>query len=72
MVLCLVIWSFSGAMAQFRPVFPKIKENFKALRPGPVPKDYTGPGIKTVNPTVSNKSVQDDPLLMITRYDLQH
>ena len=70
MAVSLVIWSISG-IAQLRPVFPKVKKDFKALKPGPVPKDFTGPSVKPVNPTVSSKSVMDDPPLMLTRYDLQ-
>lgn len=70
MVISLIIWSVSG-IAQLRPVFPKVKKDFKALKPGRVPKDDYGPSVKPVNPTVSSKSVMDDPILMVTRYDLQ-
>src|ERR1039457_6431765 len=70
LAFCLVFWSVSG-MAQLRPYFPKVKKDYKVLRAHTVPKDYTGPGIKALNPTVTDKSVLDDTILMVTRYDLQ-
>jgi hypothetical protein len=70
LAVSMVFWSVS-AMAQIRPVVPKVKKDFKALKPGPVSKDDYGPSVKPVNNTVANKSVLDDPSLMLSRYDLQ-
>jgi len=70
MAVSLVMWSITG-MAQLKPIVPKVKKDYKALKPGPVPKDDWGPSIKPVNQTVTSKSVLDDTVLMVTRYDLQ-
>ncbi len=59
-----------AALAQLRPVFPKVKKDFKVLRSTAVKGDETI-GTKPGYTTAFTKSVMDDPSTMVTRYDLQ-
>ncbi|NQV01592.1 MAG: T9SS type A sorting domain-containing protein [Bacteroidia bacterium] len=60
-----------GLQAQVSSGAREQAKNFKVLKPNLNQKGENGIGQMLVNPTVLNKSVLDDPIVMITRYDLQ-
>lgn len=70
-MLTMVIW-LPGVKSQLRPVFPKVKQDFKALKTHKTSDNLSdNVGSKYMNPYVSQKSVLDDPSTAVTTYDEQ-
>ena len=70
LLIVIALGLVAGMMAQISPVIPKVKSDFKVLRPT-FKSDGNVIGFQGGNSTVSNKAVLDDPSTMVTRYDLQ-
>jgi hypothetical protein len=72
MVLTLLLLLLTGAIGQSHHVFPKGKNNFKAVKHDrTIDNADRFVGSQSYNPTVSVKSVLDDPSTAVTIYDLQ-
>jgi hypothetical protein len=70
--IVFLVLAFAGLnlMAQFHGI-PAGKQSFRELRPAMNMKGESMIGLQPQNQTAVNKSVLDDPSLMVTRYDLQ-
>lgn len=68
--LCFLFLA-GGLQAQHSSGARQQAKQFKVLKPELNQRGENGIGQLPANPTVLNKSVLDDPVLMVTRYDLQ-
>jgi hypothetical protein len=60
-----------GTMAQVKPIFHSAQKDIKKVLRPTYKDDGTVIGIASPNVLVSNKATLEDPILMMTKYDLQ-